>query len=42
MQDGVNADRFAEDYKRIETTVNNQGTLKVKMASGGGFAARIE
>jgi alpha-glucosidase len=42
MQDGINANRFAEDYKRIETNINNQSQIKVKMAKGGGFVMRIE
>lgn len=39
MSDGVNADRFAEDYRRENTTVNKRTKLTVKLASGGGFAA---
>ena len=42
IQDGINANRFAEDYTRIETDVNNQTQIKVKMAKGGGFVMRIE
>jgi len=42
MQDGINANRFAEDYKRVETNVNNKSQIKVKMAKGGGFVMRIE
>ncbi len=41
MQDGVNTDHFAEDYTRIETTVSNQTKLNLKLAKGGGYAARI-
>jgi alpha-glucosidase len=41
MQDGVNTDHFAEDYSRIETTVSNQTKLNLKLAKGGGYAARI-
>ncbi len=40
-QDGVNADRFAEDLKKIVKKVTNTDRLKVKMAPGGGYAARI-
>ncbi|WP_461643358.1 glycoside hydrolase family 97 protein [Labilibaculum euxinus] len=42
MQDGLNANRFAEDYQRIEKSVSNQSKLTVKMVKGGGFAARIK
>lgn len=41
MQDGVNADMFAEDYKKstIEATPATQ--LKIKLAGGGGWAAIV-
>lgn len=41
MQDGINANRFAEDYELLETNVTNQSSMTIKMAKGGGFAARI-
>ena len=40
-QDGVNADRNASDYKKITTQVNKTTKLKLPLASGGGWAARI-
>jgi alpha-glucosidase len=40
-QDGVNADRNASDYKKTSTSVNRGTKLKLKLASGGGWAARI-
>ena len=40
-QDGMNADRYASDYKRTKTQVNNGQKLKVTLAPGGGWAARI-
>jgi alpha-glucosidase len=40
-QDGVNADRHAEDYKRIKTAVTNKDSLKIKLSPGGGYAAII-
>ena len=40
-QDGVNADRNASDYKRISMQVNKTMKLKLPLASGGGWAARI-
>jgi len=41
FQDGINADRYAEDYKRLKTTVNAGEKMKIHLAPGGGWAARI-
>jgi alpha-glucosidase len=40
-QDGVNADRQASDYKKTRVQVNRTTKLKLPLASGGGWAARI-
>ena len=40
-QDGVNADRNAGDYRKTKTSVNRTTKLKLQLASGGGWAARI-
>jgi alpha-glucosidase len=40
-QDGINADRNGSDYLQVKTQVNNKTKLKVKLAPGGGWAARI-
>jgi alpha-glucosidase len=40
-QDGVNADRNASDYKKITTQVNRTTKIRLPLASGGGWAARI-
>jgi len=40
-RDGVNADRMASDYKKTTTTVTKATKLKVHLAPGGGWAARI-
>jgi alpha-glucosidase len=40
-QDGVNADRDARDYKKTTTQVNRTTKLKIHLAPGGGWAARI-
>ena len=40
-QDGVNAGRFAEDFKTITREVTAQDKLAIEMAPGGGWAARI-
>ena len=37
--DGVNVEKNAKDYKVVRT--QNKDKLKVRMASGGGFAARL-
>ncbi|MEQ8471278.1 MAG: glycoside hydrolase family 97 protein [Marinoscillum sp.] len=38
-QDGINADRYAEDYIIKNSEVKASDKLNVKLASGGGFAA---
>jgi len=40
-QDGVNADRYGSDYKLVKSQVNKTTKLKIKLAAGGGWAARI-
>ena len=40
--DGVNADVFASDYKHYQTVLPADGRLTARMASGGGWVARIE
>ena len=40
-QDGVNADRMASDYKMVKLQVNKATKLKIKLAPGGGWAARL-
>jgi alpha-glucosidase len=40
-QDGVNADRYASDYKKVTIQVNRTTKVKLPLASGGGWAARI-
>jgi alpha-glucosidase len=40
-QDGVNADRNASDYKKSTQQVNRSTKLKLQLASGGGWAARV-
>ena len=40
-QDGVNADRMGSDYKLVKTQVTRATKLKIKLAPGGGWAARI-
>jgi alpha-glucosidase len=40
-RDGANADRIGSDYQAETRRVNNKTKLTVKLASGGGWAARI-
>ena len=42
MQDGINADRNANDYKKLTKTINRSTKLNLKLAPGGGWAAIIE
>jgi alpha-glucosidase len=39
MEDGINANKYASDYKRIVKQVTNADKLKIELASGGGWAA---
>lgn len=41
FKDGINADRSARDYKKEVLAVPSDRKLKIKMAPGGGYAARI-
>jgi alpha-glucosidase len=40
-EDGVNADRWASDYKKTTLDATRATRLKLRLAAGGGFAARI-
>lgn len=40
-QDGINADRYASDYKRIEMRVNKSTIMNIEMAPGGGWVGRF-
>ncbi len=41
FEDGVNAERSASDYRRGERLVQADETLRVSLASGGGWVARF-
>jgi alpha-glucosidase len=41
FQDGINADRYAGDYKHLKTSVKSGDKIKIHLAPGGGWAARI-
>jgi len=40
-EDGPNADRFGSDYRHTITRVDKNTKLKIKLAGGGGWAARL-
>lgn len=41
FRDGVNADRYSQDYKHIKSDVKTGDKVKIQLASGGGWIARI-
>ena len=41
IEDGINANARAEDYKKVEISFEAGDILKLKLASGGGWIARI-
>ena len=41
FQDGMNADRYAADYKHLKTDVKSGDKIKIHLAPGGGWSARI-
>ncbi|MCF2505849.1 glycoside hydrolase family 97 protein [Dyadobacter sp. CY107] len=41
-EDGVNADRYAADYKLISQEMTSTDKLQIKMAPGGGFLIRLK
>ncbi|HLX93048.1 MAG TPA: glycoside hydrolase family 97 protein [Puia sp.] len=41
FEDGINADRMAQDYRRTVRSVHKGDNLKIHVAKGGGWVARI-
>lgn len=41
FQDGINADRHAQDYKHLKRNVRQGEKIKINLAPGGGWVARI-
>lgn len=41
FQDGINADRHAEDYRHAEVTARSGEKMKISLAPGGGWVAKI-
>lgn len=40
-QDGPNAHRYGNDYKKVRSQINKGSRLKITLAEGGGWAAKI-
>lgn len=40
--DGINADKQAEDYRMEKRIVDRESRMKLHLASGGGFAMKLE
>ncbi|MBS1609301.1 MAG: glycoside hydrolase family 97 protein [Bacteroidetes bacterium] len=40
-EDGINADRYASDYKMSETKYTSKDIVTIKLAPGGGFMLRL-
>ena len=40
-KDGINADRIGSDYRRVKSIVETKTHLRIKLAPGGGWVARI-
>jgi len=41
-EDGINADRYASDYKITESNFTNKDVITIKLAPGGGFMMRLK
>jgi len=41
VADGMNADRYAADYKMESRTVGPGSSLGIELAPGGGYVARL-
>lgn len=42
IQDGINADKNAQDYKRVERTADKWSPLNISMNTGGGYVAILK
>jgi alpha-glucosidase len=41
FQDGINADRYASDYKHFKTKARSGDIMTIHLAPGGGWVAKI-
>lgn len=39
IEDGINADRYGSDYRKVTRTISKGDSLTIKLAPGGGWAA---
>jgi len=39
IEDGINADRYGSDYRKVNRTISNCDSLTIRLAPGGGWAA---
>lgn len=42
FKDGINADRYGDDYKRVLRKVNREENVPIHLAPGGGWVAKIK
>jgi len=40
-EDGINADKYASDYKLYSKTIKQNDSITIKMAPGGGYLIRL-
>ena len=40
-RDGLNADRYPQDFQHVEQSVTRDTKLKLRLAEGGGWTARL-
>ena len=40
-KDGINADKYGSDYKIINSSIDNKEKIKIEMAPGGGWFAKL-
>ncbi|MCB0260841.1 MAG: glycoside hydrolase family 97 catalytic domain-containing protein, partial [Calditrichaeota bacterium] len=42
IEDGINADRYAGDYRRVTLTITRGDSITIRLAPGGGWAAHLK
>jgi alpha-glucosidase len=42
IEDGINADRYGSDYRKVNRTVSKDDSLGIKLAAGGGWAVILK
>jgi alpha-glucosidase len=41
IEDGINADRYGNDYRKVTRTISRVDSVTIKLAPGGGWAAKL-